>query len=171
VVARALAEAGHRVLVVDERAHVAGNCHSQRDPSTGIMTHVYGPHIFHTANERVWGYVQQFGEWMPYQHRVRAVAKGTVYSLPINLLTINLWFILGYSLTGYPLDRFSSSFTLEWLLRVAACVISGDYYMLAGILIEEGERCATRSQKGPSTRQRGARPTSSFGTPRSKVSD
>ena len=92
VVARALAEAGHKVLVVDERAHVAGNCHSQRDPLTGIMTHVYGPHIFHTANERVWAYLQQFGEWMPYQHRVRAVANGAVYSLPINLLTINQFF-------------------------------------------------------------------------------
>jgi UDP-galactopyranose mutase len=92
VVARTLAEAGHKVLVVDERAHVAGNCHSQRDPRTGIMTHVYGPHIFHTANERVWDYVQQFGEWMPYQHRVRAVANGAVYSLPINLLTINQFF-------------------------------------------------------------------------------
>jgi UDP-galactopyranose mutase len=92
VVARTLAEAGHKVLVVDERTHVAGNCHSQRDPRTGIMTHVYGPHIFHTANERVWGYVQQFGEWMPYQHRVRAVSNGAVYSLPINLLTINQFF-------------------------------------------------------------------------------
>jgi len=56
------------------------------------MTHVYGPHIFHTANERVWRYVQQFGEWMPYQHRVRAVADGAVFSLPINLLTINQFF-------------------------------------------------------------------------------
>jgi UDP-galactopyranose mutase len=92
VLARALAEAGHQVLVVDERAHVAGNCHSERDSRTGIMIHVYGPHIFHTANERVWTYVQNFGEWMPYQHRVRAVARGKVYSLPINLLTINQFF-------------------------------------------------------------------------------
>ena len=45
VIGRALAEAGHKVLVIDERSHVAGNCHSQRDPQTGVMTHVYGPHI------------------------------------------------------------------------------------------------------------------------------
>jgi len=52
VIGRALAEAGHKVLVIDERPHVAGNCHSQRDSQTGVMTHVYGPHIFHTGDER-----------------------------------------------------------------------------------------------------------------------
>ena len=92
VIGRALAEAGHSVLVIDERAHVAGNCFSRRDPETGIMVHVYGPHIFHTSDERVWAYVQKFGDMVPYQHRVQAVAGGAVYSLPINLLTINQFF-------------------------------------------------------------------------------
>ena len=92
VIGRALAEAGHEVLVVDERSHVAGNCHSKRDPETGVMTHVYGPHIFHTADERVWAYVQQFGIMRPYRHRVQAVSAGLVYSLPVNLLTINQFF-------------------------------------------------------------------------------
>jgi UDP-galactopyranose mutase len=92
VIGRALAEAGHNVLVVDERPHVAGNCHSQRDPETGVMTHVYGPHIFHTGDEPVWAYVQQFGVMRPYRHRVQAVAGGLVYSLPVNLLTINQFF-------------------------------------------------------------------------------
>jgi UDP-galactopyranose mutase len=92
VIGRALAEAGHKVLVIDERRHAAGNCHSERDAQTGVMTHVYGPHIFHTGNERVWAYVQKFGEMVPYRHRVQAVAGGAVYSLPINLLTINQFF-------------------------------------------------------------------------------
>ena len=92
VIGRALAQAGHEVLVVDERSHVAGNCHSQRDSETGVMTHVYGPHIFHTADERVWAYVQQFGIMRPYRHRVQAVSGGLVYSLPVNLLTINQFF-------------------------------------------------------------------------------
>jgi UDP-galactopyranose mutase len=92
VIGRALAEAGHNVLVVDERSHVAGNCHSARDPETGVMTHVYGPHIFHTADERVWAYVQKFGIMRPYRHRVQAVSGGLVYSLPVNLLTINQFF-------------------------------------------------------------------------------
>jgi UDP-galactopyranose mutase len=92
VIGRALAEAGHKVLVIDERPHVAGNCHSQRDPQTGVMTHVYGPHIFHTGDERVWAYVQKFGVMRPYRHRVQAVSGGMVYSLPVNLLTINQFF-------------------------------------------------------------------------------
>jgi UDP-galactopyranose mutase len=92
VIGRALAEAGHKVLVIDERTHVAGNCHTQRDAETGVMTHVYGPHIFHTANERVWTYVQRFAGMRPYRHRVRAIAKGVNYGLPVNLTTINQFF-------------------------------------------------------------------------------
>ena len=46
------------------------------------MVHVYGPHIFHTGDERVWAYVRNFGEWVPYNHRVQAVAGGSVFSLP-----------------------------------------------------------------------------------------
>lgn len=92
VIARALAEAGLPVLVIDERRHVAGNCHTRRDDATGVMTHVYGPHIFHTADEKVWAYVQKFADMAPYVHRVQAVANARVYSLPINLLTINQFF-------------------------------------------------------------------------------
>ena len=92
VIARALAEAGLKTLVVDERPHAAGNCHTRRDPGTGVMTHVYGPHIFHTADERVWSYAQRFATMRPYRHRVHATAQGAVYSLPINLLTINQFF-------------------------------------------------------------------------------
>lgn len=92
VIARALAEAGHGVLVVDERKTAAGNCHTARDPKTGIMLHLHGPHIFHTANMRVWDYVARFAEMVPYRHRVKAMAGGRVYSLPINLHTINQFF-------------------------------------------------------------------------------
>ena len=88
VIARELAEAGHTISVHDSRPHVAGNCHTQRDAETDVMVHVYGPHIFHTSNEQVWNYVQQFDEFMPFVNRVKAVFNGRVYSLPINLLTI-----------------------------------------------------------------------------------
>ncbi|CEF53281.1 UDP-galactopyranose mutase [Acetobacter ghanensis] len=92
VIARHLASRGHKVVVVDERSHLAGNCHTERDNQTGVMVHRYGPHIFHTANERVWSYVQQFGTFRPYVNRVKAIARGQVFSLPINLLTINALF-------------------------------------------------------------------------------
>ena len=57
VIGRMLAEAGHRITVVDARAHVGGNCHTERDPATGVMVHIYGPHIFHTDDTEVWDYV------------------------------------------------------------------------------------------------------------------
>lgn len=92
VIARTLAEAGIKIEVFDARPHLAGNCHTERDAETGVMLHVYGPHIFHTNNSRVWNYVQQFDTFMPYINRVKAHARGQVYSLPVNLLTINQLF-------------------------------------------------------------------------------
>lgn len=92
VIGRELAEAGHDVVIFETRDHVAGNCHTERDPETGVMIHRYGPHIFHTDNERVWEYVNRFGVMMPYNHRVRTTVGGTTYLLPVNLLTINQLF-------------------------------------------------------------------------------
>lgn len=92
VIARSLADQGHQVDVVDSRSHVAGNCHTERDPDTGVMIHRYGPHIFHTDNERVWNYINQFTDFMPYTNRVKTTSQGRVFSLPINLLTINQFF-------------------------------------------------------------------------------
>ncbi|HET9646707.1 MAG TPA: UDP-galactopyranose mutase [Microlunatus sp.] len=92
VIARELAEHDHDVVVLESRPHVAGNCHTERDPQSQVMIHRYGPHIFHTANERVWAYVNRFGTMMPYNHRVRTTVGGRVYLLPVNLLTINQLF-------------------------------------------------------------------------------
>ena len=92
VIARELAEKGYKTVVIDSRSHVAGNCHSERDAETNVMVHVYGPHIFHTDNERVWNYVNNFGEFMPFVNRVKTISQGAVYSLPINLHTINQFF-------------------------------------------------------------------------------
>jgi UDP-galactopyranose mutase len=71
---------------------VAGNCHTERDPETGVMVHKYGPHIFHTDNERVWQYLNRFTRFMPYTNRVKTTVRGRVFTLPINLLTINQFF-------------------------------------------------------------------------------
>ena len=92
VIARELAEAGYPVAVYERRPHVAGNCHTERDAETGVMVHVYGPHIFHTDDERVWAYVNRHARMLPYVNRVKAVSGGAVYSLPINLHTINQFF-------------------------------------------------------------------------------
>lgn len=92
VLARELAEAGYAVQVFDRRMHVGGNCHTERDPQTGVMVHVYGPHIFHTDHERTWNYLGRFTKMLPYVNRVKAVSRGRVYSLPVNLHTINQFF-------------------------------------------------------------------------------
>ncbi|WP_265445842.1 UDP-galactopyranose mutase [Flexivirga meconopsidis] len=92
VMARELAEDGHQVVIHESRDHVAGNCHTERDPDTGIMVHRYGPHIFHTGNEQVWAYINNYGTMQPYNHRVFSTVRDRVYSLPVSLLTINQLF-------------------------------------------------------------------------------
>ena len=92
VLARQLAQAGYVVTVVDARDHVAGNCHTARDPHTGVMVHVYGPHIFHTDDDSVWDYIRQFARFRDYKNQVKATVEGRVFSLPVNLHTINQFF-------------------------------------------------------------------------------
>ena len=83
---------GCRVLVIDSRSHIAGNCHTTRDEATEVMVHHYGPHIFNTNHEDVWNYVNRFGTIRPFVNRVKAITGRGVYGLPINLLTINQFF-------------------------------------------------------------------------------
>jgi UDP-galactopyranose mutase len=93
VLARELVDSGRfTVTIYEERDHIAGNCHTSRDPKTGIMVHHYGPHIFNTNREDVWDYVNSLGEFGPYTNRVKAVTARGVFSLPVNLLTINQFF-------------------------------------------------------------------------------
>lgn len=92
VVARELAEAGIASTVLDRRSHIAGNCHTERDPETGILLHRYGPHIFNTNLEDVWEYVNRFAEFGPFVNRVKATTSRGVFSLPVNLHTLNQFY-------------------------------------------------------------------------------
>lgn len=93
VLARELVDSGKfKVTIFDERNHVAGNCHTTRDDETGIMVHQYGPHIFNTSREDVWTYINHWGKFEPFVNRVKAHTAKGVFSLPINLLTINQFF-------------------------------------------------------------------------------
>jgi len=76
----------------DERDHVAGNCHTSRDAETGVMVHRYGPHIFNTDKKEIWDFVNSFVEFHPFINRVKACYQGNIYSLPVNLHTINQFF-------------------------------------------------------------------------------
>lgn len=92
VIGRELAQEGYKVEIIDSRSHIAGNCHTERDEATGVMVHIYGPHIFHTDDTEVWDYVNGFTTFMPYKNRVKTTSGGQVYSLPVNLHTINQFF-------------------------------------------------------------------------------
>ena len=93
VIARELAERlDAKIVIIDERDHVAGNCHTERDADTGVMVHKYGAHIFHTSREDVWKYVTRFSDFGPYVNRVKASTPRGVFPLPINLMTINHFF-------------------------------------------------------------------------------
>jgi UDP-galactopyranose mutase len=88
--ARSLAEAGYRVEVIDRRGHIAGNAYDTIAPE-GVRYHAYGPHLFHTNNERVEAWVRRFSAFIPYQHRVQALLhpSGLCVPLPINRDTVN----------------------------------------------------------------------------------
>jgi len=104
VIAERLAsQCGQRVLVVDKRPHIGGNAHDRYDDN-GLLIHPYGPHIFHTNSADVFGYLSQFTEWRPYQHRVLASVDGQLLPMPINLDTVNR--LYGLSLTSFEMDDF-----------------------------------------------------------------
>jgi len=90
-------ECDKKVLIIDKRDHLGGNCYSEFDPETGIECHKYGAHLFHTSDERVWEYVNRFASFTNYVHKVYTTHAGVVYPLPINLGTINQFFSAAYS--------------------------------------------------------------------------
>ena len=57
---RCASELGLKVLVLERRHHLGGNAYSELEPETGIEVHVYGAHLFHTSNKKVWDYVNRF---------------------------------------------------------------------------------------------------------------
>ena len=91
-VARRLAEAGRKVLVLERRAAVGGNVRCETDGETGIEVHSYGSHIFHTRIPEVWEFVNRFVRFNGYQHKVLANFKGKTYFLPLGLAMINKFF-------------------------------------------------------------------------------
>lgn len=82
--ARELADVGHTVDVFDKRYHVAGNAHDETFDGK-VRFHKYGPHIFHTNNDRVFKFLSRFTDWLPYQHKVKALLDdGKYVTLPVN---------------------------------------------------------------------------------------
>lgn len=81
-----------KVIILEKRDHVGGNCFSEIDKKTNIEYHKYGTHIFHTSNSTVWNYINQFTNFNSYRHQVLSLYKDKIYQMPINLETINSFF-------------------------------------------------------------------------------
>lgn len=88
VLAERFATSGKKVLLIERRRHVAGNCYDEVD-ANGIIVHKYGPHLFHTDSAQVWEYLSRFTEWHLYFHRVEAVIDGKPAPLPFNFNTLH----------------------------------------------------------------------------------
>lgn len=88
-IARLAAEDAKKVLVIEKRDHIAGNTFDEIDPMTGIRVSRYGAHIFHTNDQEVWDFVNRFGSWTPWYHRVIAECDGKLVPVPANIETVN----------------------------------------------------------------------------------
>lgn len=81
---------GKSCLVIDKRAHIGGNIYTE--PMEGINVHKYGAHIFHTSDESVWTYINQFAEFNHYINSPIAVYGDELYNLPFNMNTFSkMW--------------------------------------------------------------------------------
>ena len=78
-----------KVLVIDKREHLGGNCYDYIDDKSGILINKYGAHIFHTNYQHVWDYVSRFSEWIRYDHKVLSNVNGILVPVPVNINTVN----------------------------------------------------------------------------------
>ena len=88
VLAERYASIGKKVVVIEKRAHIAGNCFDYIDEN-GILVSKYGAHLFHTNEEDVWNYVNRFSKWYKWEHKVLAKVDGQLVPIPVNITTVN----------------------------------------------------------------------------------
>ncbi len=89
VVAQKMAEKGKKVLILEKRDHIGGNCYDENDEH-GILIHKYGPHIFHTNSKEVYDYLSKYTKWHDYSHEVVANLNGNFIPVPFNLNTLKI---------------------------------------------------------------------------------
>lgn len=91
IFARSAAEKGYKVLVVEQREHIAGNAYDFKDAS-GIIVHKYGPHIFHTNDDEVYHFVCRFADWVPFKLKCEVEMNGVSTPSPFNFKTIDQFY-------------------------------------------------------------------------------
>ena len=90
VFAHEMHKQGRKILVVEKRDHIAGNIYTEK--VMGINVHRYGAHIFHTSDEEVWNYVNQYARFNHYVNSPVAVYRDELYNLPFNMNTFSrMW--------------------------------------------------------------------------------
>ncbi|GAW68370.1 UDP-galactopyranose mutase [Geoanaerobacter pelophilus] len=105
------ASLGKKVLVLEKRDHIGGNCHDYYNEH-GILVSKYGAHLFHTEYEDVWQYVNRFSRWYPYEHHVLAKVDGKLVPIPVNISTVNTIFNLRIR-TEAEMQRFLSEVQVQ----------------------------------------------------------
>ena len=100
VFGRLAAEDGYHVELIDQKDHVGGHSYSYPDPDTGVEIQQYGPHIFHTNYEDVYRFITRFTRLNKFINRVKAIYHDRVYSMPVNLHTINQFFDKNFTPTA-----------------------------------------------------------------------
>lgn len=88
---RASNQYGLKVLIVDKRNHIGGNCHDYYHPS-GVLIHKYGPHYFRTNNKGLFDYLSKFTDWLPGDYVVKSYSRGELFNFPINIRTLEDFF-------------------------------------------------------------------------------
>ncbi|PLX31154.1 MAG: UDP-galactopyranose mutase [Ignavibacteria bacterium] len=139
---------GKRILVVDRRAHIAGNAYDSVNDD-GIRIHHYGPHLFHTNDAHIFEYLSGFTAWHLYEHRVRALVRGQLVPMPINRDTINALFG-----TAFTQEKDVQTF-LEKERESIAHIMNSEEFVLS----KAGRRLYDLLYKGYSTKHWGVEPS------------
>jgi UDP-galactopyranose mutase len=82
-------ELNNKVVIIEKREHIGGNCYDYIDKETNILINKYGAHLFHTNNDTVWKYVNNFDKWIRWEHKVLTFTDNKFVSIPVNISTIN----------------------------------------------------------------------------------
>ncbi len=78
-----------KILIIDKRNHIGGNCYDYYDEKTNILMNKYGAHLFHTNDEEVFNYINQYSNWSPWEHKVLGLIDGKHLPIPANITTVN----------------------------------------------------------------------------------
>lgn len=150
-VAERLAAAGNSVHIVEKRPGPGGNCAGEIDAESGIESHLYGSHIFHTNNGKVWEYLTKFTAFNNYRHKVLTRWNGGVWPMPINLETINRFY--GKDLRPFEVDDFMGAEKARDAVENPANLEEKAISLIGGPLYEAFIRGYTKKQWGRDPRE------------------